>query len=287
MTPDLLEQHVLSKLYFDPAGFIIAEEGDRSVGFAHAGFAPNASGNQLDHSQGITCLVMAIPHENHDELLNGLLKQSEKYLRAKGATKLLGGCAERSSPFYLGMYGGSQLPGVLASDPERCLLFERAGYKQTTQIYVLQRRLSDFRPIVDRQQMQIRRQFQIRSSFDPLPVCWWDACIHSQLNCTHFEVTARNSDTVVGSATFWDVEPLASSWGLHASGLLSYTMTEEHRTQGINVFLMGEAMRQLQSHGITVVEAQDSGNDPMFERLGFETVDVGTVFEKSLARKSG
>ena len=281
MTPDVLEQHVLSKLYFDPAGFIIAEEGDRPVGFAHASFAPNEQGTKLDYSQGITCLVMANPHENHNELLDGLLEQSEKHLREKGAKRLMGGCAGRSNPFYLGMYGGSQLPGILASDPDRCLLYERRGYDQTSQVLVLHRRLSNFRPIVDRQQMQIRRQYQIRSSFDPLPTCWWDACVHSQLNCTHFEITARDSDTVVGSATFWDVEPIASSWGLHASGLLSFKMAAEYRSQGINVFLLGEAMRQLQSHGITVVEAQMSSDDPMFGRLGFETVDIGTVFEKA------
>ena len=36
----LLDQHVLAKPYFDPRGLIVAVEGERIVGFVHAGFLP-------------------------------------------------------------------------------------------------------------------------------------------------------------------------------------------------------------------------------------------------------
>ena len=284
MSPDLLEQHVLSKLYFDRAGFILAEEAERPVGFVHAAFGANESGSAIDQHTGVTCIVMAIPHEQHDQLVQGLLEQSEQYLRSRGASQLYGGGFAAVNPFYLGLYGGSQLPGILDSDTELTQLFHDAGYRPEQSNCVLQRRISDFRPIVDRQQMQIRRRYQITASFDPPPKSWWDACVLSQLNCTHFQVSAREGGESIGTATFWDVEPLASSWGIHAGGLLEFEMEVEHRTQGIGLFLLGEAMRQLQSHGITMVEVQIPADQPidasMYQRLGFEQVDKGTVFEK-------
>src|SRR5947209_785586 len=35
------ERHALAKPYFDPAGLIVAVDGNTRVGFAHAGFGPN------------------------------------------------------------------------------------------------------------------------------------------------------------------------------------------------------------------------------------------------------
>lgn len=275
---------MLSKLYFDREGFILAEEAERPIGFVHAAFGPNESGSAVDHQTGVTCIVMAIPHERHNLLVQGLLEQSEQYLRSKGATQLYGGGFSTVNPFYLGLYGGSQLPGILDSDTELSELFSGAGYRPQQNNSILQRRISDFRPIVDRQQMQIRRRHQITASFDPPPKSWWDACVVSQLNCTHFQVSAREGGQSIGTATFWDIEPLASSWGIHAGGLLEFEMGADHRTEGIGLFLLGEAMRQLQSHGITMVEVQipadQSLDASMYQRLGFEQVDSGTVFAK-------
>ena len=46
-----LDHLVLSKPYFDPEGFIIAQKAGETVGFVHAGFGPNASGSEPDCSR--------------------------------------------------------------------------------------------------------------------------------------------------------------------------------------------------------------------------------------------
>ena len=43
MTSALLEACVFSKPYFDREGLLVAVDGARVVGFAHAGFGPNAA----------------------------------------------------------------------------------------------------------------------------------------------------------------------------------------------------------------------------------------------------
>src|SRR5262245_40819729 len=56
-TSSPLERHAFAKLYFDPAGLIIAEESGVCVGFAHAGFGSDAKGEGLLPDAGVTCLL--------------------------------------------------------------------------------------------------------------------------------------------------------------------------------------------------------------------------------------
>ncbi|MBN1589697.1 MAG: hypothetical protein JW888_09290, partial [Pirellulales bacterium] len=116
MSVDLLEQFVMSRLYFDPAGLWLAWDDDRPVGLAHAGFGPSDDRQQIDPETGITCLLLARPDCPRDEVAAGLLARCEEYLVARGAKTLYGGAIRPLNPFYFGLYGGSESSGILASD---------------------------------------------------------------------------------------------------------------------------------------------------------------------------
>ncbi len=58
LSVDVLEQLVFAKLYFDYEGLSIACDGDRAVGFAHAGFGPNAERNWISTATGVICIVL-------------------------------------------------------------------------------------------------------------------------------------------------------------------------------------------------------------------------------------
>ena len=85
-----------------------------------------------------------------------------------------------------------------------------------------------------------------------------------------------------GEAVFWDMEPLAAGWGVHARGLIALEIGEPHRRQGLATFLLGEAMREMRNHGIAFVEAQaKQTNNAAIEllgKLGFKEVEQGIVF---------
>src|SRR5437588_12145086 len=53
----LLEYFILAKPYFDPAGLVLATAADRPIGFALAGFGPNADGTRLDPATGVLSLI--------------------------------------------------------------------------------------------------------------------------------------------------------------------------------------------------------------------------------------
>jgi hypothetical protein len=179
------------------------------------------------------------------------------------------------------------LPGILASDERQAGWLQAAGYRAVRRRRILQQPLSDFRPPVNRQLMLIRRQYRLETSVDPRPVNWWEASARAHHELTCFRLLASTDGQPAATALFWDMEPLASSWGMHAAGLLSWeTVTKNAAPEGLDVYLLGESFRQLQTQAVTLVEAhldeEDQARQQFLTGLGFAQVDTGVVFHKQL-----
>ena len=139
------EQFVLNKPYFDREGLWLAIEDDRPRGFVHAGFGPTDDESTLSSDLGVTSLVVVRPGVDEEQIAEGLLRHSEDYLRGRGAKVLYGGAVRPLNPFYLGLYGGSEQPGVLDSDKAAQQLFLSHGYREIDRTVVFERTLVDFR----------------------------------------------------------------------------------------------------------------------------------------------
>ena len=177
------------------------------------------------------------------------------------------------------------MPGVLDSNPKAQHLFRSQGYQEIDRTVVMQRSLAGFRPVVDRQQMQIRRADRmLEMSEDPPPRNWWDACTYGGFERIRFRLLARPGGELLAEATFWNIEPLASSWGVHAIGVTDLEVCDSQRRQGLATFLLSEALRHFQTQGMTLVEAQTMQHNAaaisLYQKLGFEAVDHGSVFRK-------
>ena len=284
MSPSLLEELVLCKPHFDRHGLIVAVNNHGPIGFVHAGFGPTRDQATLDRTIGVTCLLMVGP-EGDEEVAAGLLAQSESYLEKLEARDIYGGWIGRQAPFYQGLYGGSLSPGVLRSDKRQIELYQSAGYDESERCLVLQRELSSFRPAIDREIMQLRRQFTLSRVPESLLSNWWDACTVGQLDVIRFDLLPGGQEAPAASASFWDIEPLASSWAVHAMGLLELRIASGERRELLATFLLGGAMRELKSFGAALVEVQtdvaDHGLIAACQRLGFHEVDQGVQFRKS------
>lgn len=285
MTPAVLETVVLSKPYFDRNGLIVAVEDDQPVGFVHAGFQSNAAGSALDTSVGATCMLMVASRPDRERIAADLLAASERYLQHRGAAVWYGGGSESVAPFYLGLYGGAALPGILADDRALCELFRSAGYVEQCRRLVLQCSLVGFRPVMDRQQLQIRRTCVVEPTREPWPLTWWDACSAGVSDFFQFAVRARSSAVHLGRACFWNMEPLASSWGAHARGLKALDISPAENRVDLTTFLLGESLAQMAAEGGTLAEVHAAPHDtelvPILHRLGFRPTQEGIVFCKS------
>ena len=263
LTRDILDQRVFSKPYFEHAGLIlafdVAEDGSTELplGFVHAGFAPNASLSDLNYAAGIIAQLKVLPGERAGEVGNGLLEHAFAYLKKSGASIADAGGAFPHAPFYQGLYGGSRIPGVMVNDTLTLKMLTDFGFHLTDEILLLERKLSGFRTIIDRDQMTLRRQYQIKAIPDPLETSWWESCTFGLAERDRFSVFHKSKREYVGAVSFWDMQPLASELGTPCRGMYDLNIKEELRRGGMATYLIGEALRHLMQQGVGRMEGPD------------------------------
>jgi ribosomal protein S18 acetylase RimI-like enzyme len=287
VTPTLLEQLVFSKPYFDPEGLIMLLSDERPIGFVHAGFGADDQQSGLAMDVGTTYqLMLRADRRNNHALADELLKRSEEYLRGRGATVIYAGGIRPLNAFYLGLYGGSELPGILAGDKlfnETCL---RNGYREIDRVSVLVLQLADFRPPIARNLRQLRRETSLQESSTPPIRTWWEACTTGAFERVRFSLKRVGTSEAIADVWFWDVEPLSTSWGAPAAGMFDLEVPNDERRKGLATFLLAEAFERLRTRGVVLVEAQTmQQNAPalaLYEKLGFAKVDEGIVYRKGI-----
>lgn len=285
MSIALFEQMVLATPTFDRQGLVVAVDGRQALGFTHAAFGPRADGATLSTEIGATCVLMVRPSEARSSLAGDLLARSEDYLRSRGAARLLAGGAHPLDPFYLGLYGGSQLAGLLDSDFTALRVARDRGYQVAGRTCVLQADLRQFRPPVDRRVVQLRRRTVVEALPDPPSRTWWEACTYGGFDRVRFELKSRDAGPPLAALSTWDMQPLATTWGVHAVGLFDLEVSATERRQGLASLLLAETFGYLQRQGITLVEAQvgttDQVSRSLFAKFGFLEVDQAARLEKA------
>jgi ribosomal protein S18 acetylase RimI-like enzyme len=285
VSPDVLEQLVFARLYFDHPGLVLAHDDDgRLVGFAQAGFGPNADESWISTDTGVICVAMTDPELAGADVADGLLERCEDYLRQRGASTVFAGELRPICPFFLGLYGGSELPGVLDSDA----LFRQAlagrDYQEAERVLLFGRQLDGFESRIDRQQMQIRRQMQVEVTHDAPTRTWWEACTLGEFDLTRFELVARGGGTAIATALFRSMEPSGTIGVGRGVGLIELSVDETCRRRGLATFLLNEAFRQFLREGIMHVETQVSGENAaaagLFKSLGLQETGQGGVWRK-------
>lgn len=281
---DLLEQYVFSRLYFDYKGLVLAFEDDRPVGFAHAGFGPNQAGDDLSTELGTTCIVLVRPDCDETKVAAGLLGQSEQYLVGRGAKVIYGGAIQPLNAFYLGLYGGSELPGVLQSDAIARNIYNAAGYKEIDRTIIFQTNLHSFKTPISRRLMQIRRRMTMKTTTDQPTKTWWEACTLGNFDLTRYELIPRHETSPVAHAVVRNMDPSAPVGTGGAVGLIELQVDRTHRRQGLVSFLLGEMFHQLGRQGVSHVEVQTMQHNAagvgLYRKLGFQEIDQGIVFRK-------
>lgn len=296
-----IEHMILSKPYFDPKGLILAVEDEsdgkangndsrvasgRPLGFIHVGFGPSEDFSDVDTSHGIISMLKIVPTDRAKEIAEGLVAGALAYLKTKGSERVSAGSRFPFSPFYMGLYGGSEIPGVLQSDVNFTNAMHDNGFVVESQVAVLRRPLAGFRPKSGRDQISVRRKFQINIVVEPKEVSWWESCTLGMANRERFSIYHKQNQRVCGSVSFWDMQPLVGGTPATGRGMYGLNVPEEFRRSGIATFLVSEALKYYMQQGVEFVEAQalssDSASIGVFEKLGFEEFSRGTLFHASL-----
>lgn len=279
----MLERHVFAKPFFDPAGIILAEENEQTIGFGHFGGCQSVEGNEV---HGVVCAVAVLPGQRRRGIGSQILYRGEEYLLERGASKIFAGGHGSLNPFYAGLYGGADSPGFLKSDPAAEPFFRRHRYAVQDVVLVMQRKLDTPLKTLDPRFASLRNRFDIVMGSPRSLGGWWEECTRGCLEPIEFVVEDRAKKELVGRALVWEMEAFGQRWGKPALGILDFTIRDDYRGQGLGKLLMTHVLRQTQEQFFEIVETQISEKNlvalSLLRGLGFETVDRGQIFAKAL-----
>jgi ribosomal protein S18 acetylase RimI-like enzyme len=163
-------------------------------------------------------------------------------------------------------------------------VFREAGYHAVHRSLVLDRDLVGFRPVVDRQQMQIRRTTRLEVTVDPPARSWWDAVMFEPFERSRWALVEREGGPPLASVYLLNLETMLGAWGVRAVGIVDLEVPSERRRRGLATNLLGEAFRRLQGEGITLAEAHVPEDNAAalaaFRHLEFSQVDASTLYRK-------
>jgi ribosomal protein S18 acetylase RimI-like enzyme len=279
------EETALAKPWFRQEELILACEADRVVGLVHFGFGPDARGDDLDPQKGVLSQVLVSPRataEERSEIAAELLRRCREELAREGAKEISALGARPNCPFYVGLYGGSRAAGLYASDALRRSWLEDAGFRLTEERLVLRRSLRTFSTVVNRLQIQIKREHDVTID-DPADAdCWYTGCAEMPQQRRRFSICQRKTGEPRGSVDAWTPPPTVSTWAGPCYGLTNLRIEENLLRKGMATYLLGETLARLKKEGAQEVEVQIDAADQaltgLFKKLEFLEADRKLLF---------
>lgn len=279
-----LESYLFAKPYFDPAGLIVAVEDDALVGFSHAGFGPNGPQTGLDPSTGVLCALGVRPSHRRRGIGSELLRRGESYLAGKGARAVYAGPLAPLNPFYLGLCGGSETAGFLASDPEVEPFLGRHGYQVRDMALVFQRPLNRPINVADGRFAGLRRRFEVRIAPRTGTGTWWQECVLGPVEVIEFLLEDKQTGQLAARMGVWEMELFSWRWNQPAVGIVDIEVRPELRRQGFAKYLLTQMLRYLQDQffGLAEVHAGHTNEAVigLYRSVGFQQVDIGRLYGK-------
>jgi GNAT superfamily N-acetyltransferase len=280
----LIEFFLFAKPYFDPQGVHVAFDGTQPVGFALAGFGPSADGSRLDTGTGVLCALGVVPDHRRQGIGTELLRRAEEGLRQRGASRLVAGPMSPGNPFTFGIYGGSDSPGFLDSDPLARPFFEKHGYGVQETAVVLHRPILPKLTLADGRFAAHRQHYDVHNRYLPANN-WWQECVLGPIDAIEYLLMDRAAGKAVARAVLWEMVSFQPRWDDHAVGVLGLEVAPELRRQGLGKFLLAKILLHLQEQCFTLMEWQilegNTAGLEMARQFGFQPVDAGRRFVRS------
>ncbi|CAN5903834.1 hypothetical protein BH23PLA1_BH23PLA1_38820 [soil metagenome] len=279
-----LDALLISRLFFDPAGLILAEQAGRVVGFAHAGFGPKdprGPSQQLDRSMGTVAMLAVAPEVAQRDVEQGLLDEAARYLRGQGATVLYAGGRYPLNPFYWGLYGGSEFSGILETHRGFLEAVEQAGYRPVARTIRLEADVTRRPAARAPKSLLLRRQTQLEIREDSLFDRWWDALSIGSAHPVAFVLIDRAGHPVARAST-WEMAGFERIDGRSRMGLVGLEVHPDQRRKGLGRLLLGEILRYASGQMAEALAVQtDSANTPargLYAALGFQEIGATTLY---------
>ena len=284
-TPALLERWLFSKPYFRHDDLLIAaDDTNTPVGFALTGSGPNPDRTGLDPARGVVCAVAVRPEYRRQGIGRELLARAEAGLVARGAAAVTVGSQWPACPYLFGLYGGSNAPGVLDTEPEAAGFLTKVGYAPADAVTVFQKKLDTPLTVADPRFGLLRRRYEAQTLRLAGVAGWWHECVWGQLEPVEIRLTDKLTGVPAARAVVWELEGFSWKWNHPAAGILDIQVRSDLRRAGLGKLLVAQVLRFLQDQFFAVAEVQVPAADVaavgLCQSLGFDVVDTGRVYRK-------
>lgn len=292
-TAALLERWLFSKPYFQTSDLQLAVDDatGQVVGLALSGFGPDEDGVCLSPDKGVVCAVLVRPAYRKQGIGRELLRRAEQSLRDEGAIDVRFGSQWPNSPYLFGLYGGSNAPGVLASEPDADAFLTTMGYQRAETVGVFHRKLDAPLTLADTRFGHLRRRYEGQVLRAAAVGNWWYECNWGTLEPVEIRMTDKLTGIPAARCVVWELEGFGWRWGYPSAGILDMQVRPDLRRQGLGKLLLTNALRFLQDQFFAIAELQFPQDDPagrgLITSLGFEQVDTGYVYHRPSEPPSG
>lgn len=285
-TPGMLERWVFSKTYFTPDDVMVAwdDEAKTVAGFALVGFAPTEDLSALDTTRGVICAVLVRPGYRRRGIGRELARQADANLRKRGATGVVFGSAWPACPYLFGIYGGSNSPGVLASESDADGFLKALGYTPVPSKLVFQKSLEAPLTVADPRFNLLRRRYDMQALRTAAVGSWWQDCVWGTLEPVELRMVDKLTGLPAARALLWELEGFSWKWNSPSAGVIDVQVRPDLRRQGLAKLLLSQVLRFLQEQFFTTAELHVPANDPaavgLCQSLGLEQMDQGCVYSR-------
>ncbi|MFQ3591614.1 MAG: GNAT family N-acetyltransferase [Gemmataceae bacterium] len=286
-SPTFLEYFLFAKTYFDPAGLIVALEGDKIVGFVHAGFTPREDQAGLESSTGVICTLAVLPSYRRQGIGSQLVLRAEAYLRQRGAVRAWFGSQTPHNPFLFGLHGGCTTIGLVDNDEASLRFLTRHGYDTPRRLLLFRRHLARLPIPMDTRFGAIRANYDILASY-LRQAGWWQESVLGPVEAVEYRLEDKLTHGVPARLVLWDMDTFSLHWGQPCIGLIDLQVIPSARRLGLAKYLMLNVLRHLRDRSFAFLEvAVAEDNQAMrllLSSLEFEPVGQGvSYFKPSLA----
>ena len=282
-----LEWFALAKPYFDAHNFLLCENEVGEIdGFLHFGHVSNSDQSNLHASKlGIWAFCVR-PHGNEDRVGSELLKTFMELATQQKSEQIVFRPVLPDSAFYLSIGPADAMVSVLSQEVRVCKWLAKVGFRPTVPTCMWELELLEYKPPIDRMQIQIRRTATVNQQLEEPSLPWWQACVLGHTAPTAYHLIHRTQNRLICDALFWSLSPELQSQQSQVVWLWPLKENEEPQQQDFLTFLLAESLRQYQEARIdlarTATAADEQANTHILRKLGFRPSENGMIFELTL-----
>lgn len=280
-----LEIFVLAKQYFEAANLVVAETDNGIEGFLQLSPMASAELEELNESGMAISAICVRPCEQEDEIARLLLEAAITKVQSQARSFCDFKPLLPNAAFFLGLGTGDSITGLTALENRTQQWLQESGFAPTEPSSLWELELASFQAPVDRQLIQIRRAAQVARQVDEPELPWWQACVLGHTEPSAFHLLHKKEGRLLSKVLFWTLAPELMTSPESIAWLWPPTAGQETEQNAELLFLLCEAIRELQSERVDTIRcvssAQDNELNEILRRAGFRSSMTGMHFRKS------